>query len=167
MQLPSSWTASLAQSLAAYPDMRAVACDVLERYDVSRFDREIQILLERLFAAQDAAPELAEEADLFGNAHWYNYGSFNAEVAGLSPAAFAGFVRDRFTAHCTGAKAEALARIDEQVWDLIVAMHFVYMLFSLYDKARCRKDFGLDGLGFKAGLRTSDNRLVRWISRLI
>jgi len=41
------------------------------------------------------------------------------------------------------------------------------MLFSLYDKARCRNDFGLGPLGFKARLRISANPLARVISRVI
>jgi len=167
MQLPSSWSAGFAQSLAAYPDMRAVAHAALTHYDVRRFDCEIQILLERLFDALESAPALAEEVDLFGNAHWYNYGSFNAQVADLSPAAFADFARAQFTAHCTGALAEALAGVNEQVWERIVTMHWVYMLFSLYDKARCRNDFGLGPLGFKARLRISANPLARGLSRLL
>jgi hypothetical protein len=167
MQLPSSWSTGLVHSLAAYPDMRAAARAALDGYDVHCFDSEIQILLDRLFLALEAAPALAEEVDLFGNAHWYNYGSFNAAVAELKPAGFAAFVRARFTEHCTGALAEALAQMDEQVWELIVEMHFIYMLFSLYDKERCRKDFGLGTLGFKAGLRISTNPLARLISRVI
>lgn len=167
MQLPSLWQAGLVPALSAYPTMRAAAQAALEQYDASRFDGEIQTLLDRLFTALESAPALAEEADLYGNAHWYNYGSFNAAVADLSPAAFAEFVRERFTGHCTGALADALARMDEEGWRLVIEMHFVYMLFSLYDKPRCRGDFGLEALGFKAKLRISTHPLVRWISRLI
>lgn len=166
MQLPSLWQQALPEVLAAYPDMRAVVYAAIDRFDVTRFDREVHILLTRLAASPQCSEALAEEADHFGNAQWYNYATFNTQVAGMTPAQFADFVCEKFATHCQGKPALLVEVLYDADWQLVIALHYVYMLFSLYDKARCRADFGIESTR-RRELRFSKKPLARVLSRCI
>lgn len=167
MQLPSEWNRPFVDILSTYPDIRHAAAAAMRQYDIRLFDREIQLILTRLLAEPGINERLAEEADLFGNAHWYNYGAFCKESAPLDAPQFVDLVRHQFTQHCqAGRLAEAVGQLSETAWQHIATMHFVYLLFALYEKPRCQEEFGLPS-DRRLRLRCSQNPLKRWLSRCI